>query len=410
MNNDEHKDRLTFRHFFFILSQNFKEAVLSQWGSFANAKKRKVNMAERRRSKFQRLVVPGLIFQSIVIAGGYGTGAELAEFFFPFGALGGLIAMCTVTFLFWAVVCAVTFEFARIFKTYEYRGLFKKLLGPLWFLYEICYLVLLLIVLAVVVAASGSNANEVFGVNNWVGVIIMALGVVFLVVMGTTVIEKVMSFWSYVLYAVYLVFMILSFVKFGGSIAHQFGTVKEINPGWALGGARYAFYNLGVIPLILFTTVDAKSRGEAIGSGLLAGAIGIIPAVMLFIAMAGQYPETASATVPINVVFRHLDMRWLQIIFQVVLFGTLIETGSGFIKAVTDRLEGQFSKPENPRRWIRPVATVICVILGVCVSTFGLTGLIAKGYGTITWGFFVLYVVPMLTWGVYKIIKHKQTA
>jgi hypothetical protein len=37
--------------------------------------------------------------------------------------------------------------------------------------------------------------------------------------------------------------------------------------------------------------------------------------------------------------------------------------------------------------------TVICMILGVCVSTFGRTGLIAKGYGTITWGFFVLYVV-----------------
>jgi uncharacterized membrane protein YkvI len=375
-----------------------------------NAKKRKVNMAEKRHNKFQRLVIPGLIFQSIVIAGGYGTGAELAEFFFPFGSLGGLIAMCTVTFLFWAVVCAVTFEFARVFKTYEYRSLFKKLLGPLWFLYEICYLILLLIVLAVVVAASGSNANEVFGISKWIGVTIMALGVIYLVFMGTGLLEKVMSFWSYVLYAVYLVFMILSFVKFGDNIANQFGTVKEIGSGWVLGGARYAFYNLGVIPLILFTTVDAKSRGEAIGSGLLAGAIGIVPAVMLFIAMAGQYPETASATVPVNVVFQHLNIRWLQVVFQIVLFGTLIETGSGFIKAVTDRLEVQFSKPETPRKWMRPVTAVICVLLGVFISTFGLTGLIAKGYGTITWGFFILYVVPMLTWGVYKIVKHKQTA
>jgi uncharacterized membrane protein YkvI len=367
-------------------------------------------MAEKRRNKFQRLVVPGLIFQSIVIAGGYGTGAELAEFFFPFGSLGGLIAMCTVTFLFWAVVCAVTFEFARIFKTYEYRSLFKKLLGPLWFLYEICYMVLLLIVLAVVVAAAGSNANEVFGVSEWIGVIIMALGVTYLVVMGTRVIEKVLSFWSYVLYAVYLVFMIMSFVKFGDKIAYQFGTVREIGSGWVLGGARYAFYNLGVIPLILFTTSDTKSRGEAIGSGLIAGAIGIIPAIMLFIAMAGQYPETASATVPVNVVFRYLNIRWLHIVFQIVLFGTLIETGSGFIKAVSDRLEGQFSTPENPRKWLRSATAVVCVLLGIVVSTFGLTGLIAKGYGTITWGFFVLYVIPMLTWGVYKIVTQGKRA
>ena len=362
-------------------------------------------MAEKRHSKFQRFVLPGLIFQSIVIAGGYGTGAELAEFFSPFGALGGLIAMCTVTLLFWAVVCAVSFEFARVFKTYDYRSFLKKLLGPFWFLYEICYLVLLLIVLAVVVAASGSNINEVFGVSKWIGVGIMAAGVIFLVIMGTGVIEKVMSFWSYVLYAVYLAFMIISFVKFGDNIAYQFGTVKEIGSGWVLGGARYAFYNLGVIPIILFTTVDSKSRFEAVGSGLLAGIIGIVPAIMLFIVMAGHFNETRSATVPVNVVFQHLNMRWLQIIFQVVLFGTLIETGSGFIKAVSDRLEGQFNKEGNERKWIRPATAVICVILGVVVSTFGLTGLIARGYGTITWGFFILYVIPVLTWGVYKIIK-----
>ena len=41
--------------------------------------------------------------------------------------------------------------------------------------------------------------------------------------------------------------------------------------------------------------------------------------------------------------------------------------------------------------------------MGVAVSTFGLTGLIAKGYGTICWGF--LFVIPMLTIGIYKIAK-----
>ena len=33
---------------------------------------------------------------------------------------------------------------------------------------------------------------------------------------------------------------------------------------------------------------------------------------------------------------------------------------------------------------------------------------IAKGYGTVTWGVFVLYVIPILTIGVYKIVKGKQ--
>lgn len=43
--------------------------------------------------------------------------------------------------------------------------------------------------------------------------------------------------------------------------------------------------------------------------------------------------------------------------------------------------------------------------MGVAVSSFGLTGLIAKGYGTICWGFLIVYVIPMLTIGLAKISK-----
>ena len=54
---------------------------------------------------------------------------------------------------------------------------------------------------------------------------------------------------------------------------------------------------------------------------------------------------------------------------------------------------------------MRPTIAVVSVIIGICISTFGLTGLVAKGYGTICWGFLVIYVIPMLTIGVYKISK-----
>ena len=40
-------------------------------------------------STFKRLFLPGLVFQSISVAGGYGTGRELAEFFLQYGPVGG---------------------------------------------------------------------------------------------------------------------------------------------------------------------------------------------------------------------------------------------------------------------------------------------------------------------------------
>jgi uncharacterized membrane protein YkvI len=371
-------------------------------------------MTAKKHGKLYRIVVPGLIFQSIFIAGGYGTGRELAEFFFPYGSLGGLIAMCTITLLSLSLVCAATFEFARAFKTYDYRSFFKKLIGPFWIAFEIAYLAVLLLVLAVCIAAAGSNFRDVFGLNRWIGIVLLAAGVIFLIIKGTEVMKNFMAFWSYVLYAVYLLFMVLVFVHFGDAITEQLTVVKEIGKGWIVGGGSYAFYNLACVVFFLYVAQDFESRGEAIGSGLLAGLIGIVPGIMLFLTMMVSYPDTVTAELPVNLIFDKLNAvantRWLQIVFQIVLFGTFIETASGFIKAATDRLEAQFCTEQNPRTWLRPLAVVIAVLLGVVVAQFGLIPLIGRGYGTICWVFFIVYIVPVLTLGVYKIVKQGKPA
>jgi uncharacterized membrane protein YkvI len=47
-------------------------------------------------------------------------------------------------------------------------------------------------------------------------------------------------------------------------------------------------------------------------------------------------------------------------------------------------------------------------LVGLGVSSFGLIGLIAKGYGTISWGFFILHGVALFTIGLYKIMKKSK--
>ena len=101
-----------------------------------------------RSTWFQKYLLPGFVFQSVVIGGGYGTGRELAEFFLTNGPIGGLLSMVLVSTVIWSAVCAVTFEFARVFRAGDYRTLFTHLLGRGWILFEICYLLLLIIILA----------------------------------------------------------------------------------------------------------------------------------------------------------------------------------------------------------------------------------------------------------------------
>ena len=361
------------------------------------------------KNKFLRYLIPGFIFQSIVIGGGYGTGAEIAQFFGVNGLVGGLMGM-VVTMIVWSALCAITFEFVRNFETYDYNSMMGKLLGKAGIVYEICYVVLLLIVLGVINATAGSMLKSLTGLSPWIGIILLSLGIVALVLKGTKAIEDVLSFWSYVLYAVYILFMIIVFSKFGGAISAEFAKA-EIGSSWFVDGLRYSFYNLGIVPALLYTVRGAKSRKEAVLSGVIAGAIGIVPAFLLMLVMAADLPAVVAASVPVTVIFDKLNMPWLYAIFEIVLFGTLIETGTGFIKAVDDRIELTMEKQGKPvPGWVRPTVTVSLVVVGICISTFGLIGLIAKGYGTICWGFFVVYVLPMVTLGVYKISKAGKAA
>ena len=78
---------------------------------------------------FRRFLLPGFVFQSMCIAGGYGTGRELVEFFLRFGPAGGLQGMIPATLVV-SAGCIVAFELARMTKAFDYRSFLRILLGP----------------------------------------------------------------------------------------------------------------------------------------------------------------------------------------------------------------------------------------------------------------------------------------
>jgi len=355
-----------------------------------------------RSSAFRRYLLPGFVFQSVVIAGGYGTGRELVEFFLSQGPMGGLLAI-GVTTVIWSAVSMVTFELARLWGTFDYRHFFQNLLGRGWWLFEVCYVGLLLIILAVVAAASGAIMEETFGLNYWIGVVGVMVAVGALVFGGNKSIERFFTAWSVVLYGLYVVFFVWCFQRFGGDITANL-TAEPAGGGWFWAGLRYAGYNLAVIPPVLATLRVHSNRRETFTAGALTGPIAMIPGLLFFLATVGQYPAIVTADVPANVLLEILGSRTFQVAFQLVLFGTLVETGAGLIHAFNERISG-LRKDQHAElaRWVRPTVAVALLTVATFMSRFGLTDLIARGYGTLTIGFIVVYVVPVLTIGVWKI-------
>ncbi len=357
---------------------------------------------------FKKYLLPGFVFQSVVIAGGYGTGREIIEYFLNYGPGGGLLGMLLISTVMWSLTIALSFEFARLFKSYDYRTFFQNMLGKWWFMFELLYLGGALIILAVVGSAAGVLLRDNFGIPYFIGVLLMFVGVGILTFKGSGLIEKFLASWSVVLYLVYIVIIIAAFYKFSPAIKNNFSNF-QVKQGWALGGFKYALYNFVVIPAVLFCTKHIEKRKEAISAGLLAGLIGILPGFLFYISVISQYPAVLTEELPMIFMLEKIGSGVLLIVFQFVLFGTLIETGTGLIHAFNERiLSWYISRGKEFPDKLRPLVSVILLSIGLGIAQFGLIDLIAKGYGGLSWATFFIFVIPLFSIGLFKIIKNKN--
>jgi len=357
---------------------------------------------------FKVYIVPGAVFQSVMIGGGYGTGREIVEYFTRYGFLGGLFGL-GIAFAAMAVILALTFEFARVFQVYDYRNFFKRLLGRGWIAFEVLIILLFLLVLAVLASAAGNILRDNFGISYVTGLFIMLVVVGVLTFFGRDVIARVLTFWSFFLYAVFFTFFISVFSGNWIAISDAFNHA-EISPGWWLSGLKYALYNIAAVPLLLYTARVFETRAQALRSGVIASAIAMLPAVVFQVAFFAAYPKILEQAIPTYWMMGQLGMTVLLVIYSVMLFGTFIETGAGMLQGINERIDAYLLEKSGAGlgRFSHAAIAVAAIVFSAILSFWGITTLIAQGYGTMAWGFLVVYVVPLLTIGLYRIVKSKR--
>lgn len=336
------------------------------------------------------------------IAGGYGTGRELVEFFLQYGPTGGLRGMVPATLVV-SAGCMVAFELARMTRAYDYRSFLRILLGRGWVLYEIAYLFSILLILAVIGSATGALLKETFAVPGLAGTALLLAVIAFLTFKGTRLIEGVLSVWSIVLYAVYAAVFLLSMHVFGPLIREALAA-GEAASGWLLSGTRYGVLQLALAPAMLFATTHLTCRRDALIAGALGGPILMIPAVLFYFGMLGHYPDILQRPVPVNHMLDELGSTFLVVAFPVVLIGTFIETGTGMIHAFNERLaSGLRALGRTLPPYARPVIAGGLLVSALLMSRWGIIDLIAVGYGAMTWVFIVVLAIPLLTVGAWKV-------
>ena len=381
-------------------------------------------MPDPAPTRFHTLVLPAIIAQSMIIGGGYATGREVVEYAGRFGNRGWLaVAIITVCF---AVVMALSFELARLAGAYDYKTWSRNLVGPLWWLVDLLILSMMMLVIAVMTAAIGEVLQQTVGLPKLLSLALALVCVGFLSWRGSRFIEKAKTWGSAALYLGYCAFAVLVLTApvdgaaveaVGAAVAQPVAVVYASAPATEGGvlevivaAVLYVAYNVAVVPAVLFCLHRQTRRSETFSSGALAGVAMTVPfALTLACLLRSPQASVMEAEVPwLPLIGAAADGRaggpalWIAI-FGLVAGWTLIETAVGSIHALLRRVESNLD--DLPRRW-RPVSgkltpvqkagTAVGVLVAAAgLSTFGIIDLVAKGYGTLAWGFIALVVVPL---------------
>lgn len=293
-----------------------------------------------------KYLLPGIVLQSVMIGGGYATGREIVEYGAKFGAYGWYAGLGIMAGF--ALVAVLCYELIRLYHVYDYKSFIQSIAGPLYPVFDLVYTVFMVIILAVMSSATGAVVQQMFGVSHWFGVVGIMVVAGLLNFFGEKVISFFETFGTLALYAGYLTFSVLVISGHTGNIA-----------------AVMASSDHSYVP-------DA-TMGHALWTGLLYMACNLVA-------------------------------------FSFIMGWTLVETATGMIHALLERVDKGLEEKGRTAlsRRNKGLTTVVIMACAVALAQVGIIDLIAKGYMALAYAFMALFLLPLLTVGVYKIFRKEE--
>ncbi len=257
--------------------------------------------------------------------------------------------------------------------------------------------------------AGSASLMETYEINYLVGVLITGGIFYILTIYGSELIRKASTIITVLILIFLTIIVIVGIVNNSGNLAHlvstkyspsSFGTVLY-------SGLRYAGYQAFVVAIVLSASDTLKSD-KAINKSMLLGIIlnGVmitLSCIMLLAWMPGAQKET----IPILYICKRFNSGFLLFSYSVVLFLVFVSTGIGCVFGAVARFEHAFKKPENIKKR-RGLISLVCMVLSMAISLFGLTKIVVIGYGYVgIIGIFVV-VIPCIVVGRIKNNRFKK--
>ncbi|WOH36171.1 hypothetical protein RI844_12405 [Thalassotalea fonticola] len=356
---------------------------------------------------FKTYFLPGFVIQSVLMAGGFGTGREIVEFFTNFGSVGGLLGLLTAFILF-SLVISLSFKFSLKFAAFDYQNFFSNLIGKFAISYEITYLLSLVLVLSIISAAAGKLIADYLLLPKIAGIILLLVLILSLLTFGRKHVANFLVLSTSCVYLVLSVVVTFVFIEGWEQIVSNLQQA-EIKAGWFLSGSKFTLYNIAVIPGLLFACKGIKTSKQATISGVLAAAILIIPGIMIHFILLSDYPSVTEQSLPIFSVIAEMGLSTIMPFYILMLFLTFTATALGLIEGFLERVNKFVINKQNKPLSIKSSLVIGTSLMGISfvLSKVGMIALIANGYSLLAYCMLVIYVVPLFLFFLNKKFKSK---
>lgn len=342
---------------------------------------------------------------SIHAGGGFASGSQTMGFLTRYGVHAIWTPVLVIVLIAWAY--RELLILGKNNNVYNFRALtdvlyhpYEKVLSPL---YEIAAIVANVMAIASCVAGGASVCQSTFGLNYFLGIVIIGFLMLILCIYGRKLVLAAGTLLSVAIFVCVLLISIVALVNGNGHLSTWMNAPEAhtTNFGYVLLKVfSYAgFQCWGPVGGILGVSAilrTNKNIDKMLGIGI------IINAIMLWLTnfvMMCYMPECTSSSLPLFYICESTGQKVVMVAYIIALFSAYISTGVGVVYGLVMRYSPVImeKKPNANKTTVNALVALVFIVLTVLASTIGLTNIINYGFGYMGYVGIVLIFIPAIT-------------
>lgn len=358
----------------------------------------------------------GSVLFSAHAGGGFATGNQANTYYVGLGWLGPISAVIAMLLLTLTMREAMIMYNSRGLKSH--KELFETLYHPLdkcYVLFEVFFYIMVLMAVAAAISGAASALNQYFGLNYYIGIVIVGALVLLLTIFGADLVRKVSTYMGIAILVTAITIYTIGIFKsktLFTVMSADFSAVGFKNiPKAILNAFTYAGFQCVTLPTMIACGTPLKGKkncSKSMWISFVMNSVALVLSVFMLMSWKGYYSSVeGGSTISTLTVCTEMGMKWLTVIYGICLLLCLISTGVTTTFGFVARFENhKVFKKIKSQRVRSAVVSAFIIILSMTISLVGLTNIIKYGYGYCGYLAIAIVVVPFLTVGVYKNRKY----